>query len=306
MKKVILAGGTGNLGKLLTAAFIEKGWHVVVLTRHVTKLNTASITWEQWDGATIGKWATALEGADAVINLSGKSIQCRFTAQNKEVLYNSRILPTKVLATAIQQLALKPKIWINFSGISLFNQLSGLHDENSLDIGRGFLATLSRDWEYAFRENNIAGVNQVVLRISPVLLADSGFFAELLPLVKKGLGGKVGTGKQMMNWIHHEDLLRLIFWIIGLDNPATVYHACSPNPSSNKDFMQIFRKVLAVPVGLPLPTLAAKIGAFIKGVDPSLLLDSVPVTTIRTIEEGFAFDYPNTEIALQNLVHNKT
>lgn len=306
MKKVVLAGGTGNLGKLLTSAFVKNGWHVIILSRNANKQNTAQISWEQWDGEHIGKWTSCLEGADAVINLSGKSIQCRFTEQNKRELYNSRILPTKVIAEAIQGLLDKPKIWINFSGVSLFNELATLQDENSLEIGTGFLAELSRDWENAFLERDIENVHQVIVRISPVLLADSGFFTELLPLVKMGLGGKVGNGKQWMNWIHYQDLVNLILWILEEESPSKVYHACSPNPSTNASFMKIFRKIVGMPLGFPLPTLLAKVGALVKGVDPSLLLDSTPVTTTATIQEGFIFHYPNAEIALQQLLNKST
>lgn len=306
MKKIVLAGGTGSLGTLLTQFFVEKGWHVVVLTRSITKKNAPQITWIKWDGEKLGEWCTSLDGADTVINLSGKSIQCRFTEQNKKELYNSRINPTKVLDLAIQGLVDKPRLWINFSGVSLFNNLVGLQDEKSEKIGEGFLADLSRDWESTFLANTIDTVDKVVLRISPVLLKKSGFFAELLPLVKLGLGGQVGNGKQWMNWIHYKDLVRLIFWILEHESPSSVYHACSPNPSSNAIFMKVFRKQLAVPVGLPLPKIMAKIGAFVKGVDPSLLLDSVPVTTISTMEEGFAFQYPNAELAIQQLLEPTT
>lgn len=306
MKKIILAGGTGALGKLLTDAFINSGWHVVILTRRITIPNTSDITWVRWDGANLGDWSTYLEGADAVINLSGKSIQCRFTEDNQKELYDSRILPTKVLGKAIEQLNDKPNLWINFSGVSIFNQLDVLQDENSKEIGKGFLASLTEAWERAFWDANLSDVQQVVLRVSPVLLKDSGFFAELLPLVKMGLGGHVADGKQWINWIHYTDLVNLIFWIIQHEKPAPIYHACSPSPSSNAIFMKTFRSVVGIPIGFPLPTMMAKIGAFAKGVDASLLLDSTPVTTSATVEDGFVFQYPNAEVAIKQLLNKST
>lgn len=302
MKKIVLAGGTGNLGVLLTTAFVECGWEVVILSRKSVNAPIGQITYVQWDGENLGDWCSSLEGVEAVINLSGKSIQCRFTEQNKKELYNSRILPTKVLNLAIQNLTAKPKLWINFSGVSIFNTLEGLQDERSEKVGKGFLAELTRDWEKAFFEDKLEAVNKVVLRISPVLLKDSGFYAELLPLVKLGLGGKVADGKQWMNWIHSKDLVSLIFWILAQEFPSKIYHACSPNPSSNESFMKTFRNAVGISMGLPLPTFMAKLGAFAKGVDASLLLDSVPVTTTSTLEEGFVFQYPNAEIALQELL----
>ncbi len=306
MKKVVLAGGTGNLGQLLTTAFLNNGWHVVILTRRIAQPNTDQITWVEWDGKNIGNWAQYLEGADAVINLSGKSIQCRFTEDNKRELWDSRILPTKAIGMAIQTLHNKPSIWVNFSGVSIFNQLAHLQDENSKEIGTGFLASLTKDWEQSFWESNVADVKQVILRISPVLLKDSGFFAELLPLVKFGLGGKVADGKQWMNWIHYADLIALIFWILQQENPSPVYHACSPNPSSNALFMKTFRSAVGMPIGFPLPSFMAKIGAFVKAVDASLLLDSVPVTTTVPAQQGFVFKYPNAELAIKQLLNKST
>lgn len=303
MKKIVLAGGTGNLGKLLTNAFVNQGWNVVILTRGHLPANTLQINWVQWDGENVGDWSQHLDGAEAVINLSGKSIQCRFTEKNKTALYASRILPTQAIGAAIQQLDNKPRIWINFSGVSLFNQLSTLQDEHSKEVGNGFLANLTMDWESAFLQHNIPDVKKVILRVSPVLLQDTGFFAELLPLVKLGLGGQVADGKQWMNWIHYLDFVNLISWILQLENPSPVYHACSPNPSTNSQFMRDFRQTVGVSVGLPLPALMAKIGAFVKGVDASLLLDSVPVTTTLTIHEGFVFYYSNTEIAIKQLLN---
>jgi len=306
MKKVVLAGGTGNLGTLLTAAFADLGWMVVILTRNAVSKNTSHISYVEWDGTNLGDWTEALTGAEVIINLSGKSIQCRFTETNKKALYDSRISPTKVLGKAIQQMPIKPKLWINFSGISLFNQLLTIQDENSTAIGKGFLATLTEDWEQSFTEINISDVHKVILRISPVLMRDSGFFAELLPLVNMGLGGKVSDGKQFLNWIHYKDFIHLVLWIVNHNNPSAVYHACSPNPSTNAVFMQDFRKAVGISLGLPLPKFMAKIGAFAKGVDPSLLLDSVPVTTTQTIGEGFVFEYPNTEIAIKELLTKST
>lgn len=302
MKKVVLAGGTGNLGALLSAAFVDRGWEVIILTRQSGTQRVGKVSYIYWDGENVGDWCHALEGVETIINLSGKSIQCRFTEANKKVLYDSRILPTRVLGLAIARLHVKPKLWINFSGVSIFNALEDLQDEQSDKVGTGFLATLSRDWEEAFFDNEIPTVDKVALRISPVLLKESGFYAELLPLVKMGLGGKVADGKQWMNWIHGKDLVSLIFWIIAQPSPSKIYHACSPNPSSNTCFMQTFRKEVGVSMGLPLPRFMAQLGAFVKGVDASLLLDSVPVTTTSTIQEGFVFQFPNAEIALQDLL----
>lgn len=302
MKRIVLAGGSGTLGQLLIKAFITKGWDVIVLTRSRVQQPHKHVKYEYWNGETLGEWVNSLEGADTIINLSGKSIQCRFSNKNRTEMRNSRLLPTKVLGEALTNLKCKPRRWINFSGVSIFNELSTIQDESSKLVGHGFLAELSRDWEEVFFSNHLKDIDQVVLRVSPVLLPNSGFFSELLPLVKFGLGGKVGDGKQMMNWIHHVDFVRLMVWIIEKDKVSSIYHACTPTPVSNNSFMNSFRKEVGISVGIPLPNFMAKIGAFFKGVDPSLLLDSVPVASSFTIKEGFEFKFSNTRSAIKNLL----
>lgn len=302
MKRIVLAGGTGTLGQLLIKAFIAKGWDVIVLTRSKAEQDHKQVRYVYWNGETLGEWVNSLEGIDTLINLSGKSIQCRFSKRNRAEMRTSRLLPTKVLGEALTNLKCKPRRWINFSGVSIFNGLSTIHDESSKAVGNGFLAELSRDWEEMFFSHKLDGIDQVVLRVSPVLLPNSGFFSELVPLVRLGLGGQVGDGKQMMNWIHHVDFVRLLVWLIEKDKVSSIYHACTPLPVSNQAFMQSFRKEVGISMGLPLPVFMAKIGAFLKGVDSSLLLDSVPVASSFTIKEGFEFKFSHTGTAIKNLL----
>ena len=302
MKRIVLAGGTGTLGQLLIKAFIAKGWDVIVLTRSKAEQDHKQVRFVYWNGETLGEWVNSLEGIDTLINLSGKSIQCRFSKRNRAEMRTSRLLPTKVLGEALTNLKCKPIRWINFSGVSIFNGLSTIQDESSKAVGNGFLAELSRDWEEMFFSHKLDGIDQVVLRVSPVLLPNSGFFSELVPLVRLGLGGQVGDGKQMMNWIHHVDFVRLLVWLIEKDKVSSIYHACTPLPVSNQAFMQSFRKEVGISMGLPLPVFMAKIGAFLKGVDSSLLLDSVPVASSFTIKEGFEFKFSHTGTAIKNLL----
>lgn len=301
--KIVLAGGSGHLGRLLTSTFLVSGVEVVILTRDKSLVGTLNgIQYVYWDAERQGEWVGQLENVDTIINLTGKSIQCRFTTRNRELLSTSRVRPTKLLGRAIQSLKTPPRLWINFSGISIFGGKCGLHSEESMSYGTDFLAILAQEWESAFDQMDVPDTKKVILRISPVLTKGSGMFAELYPLVKKGLGGQVGDGSQMVSWIHEADLIQMVLWIIGLDQPSPIYHACSPHPVRNAEFMKIFREQAKVSFGLGVPTPLAHIGAFFKGIDVSLLLQTVPVTTKTTIEDGFKFKYNYLHSALAQLI----
>ncbi|TYR34487.1 NAD-dependent epimerase/dehydratase family protein [Sphingobacterium phlebotomi] len=301
MRKIILAGGTGHLGTLLKTAFLDLGWEVVLLSRQRNKKED-KVSYVFWDGEHLGNWTDVLEGADAVINLSGKSIQCRFTSKNKAILDDSRILPTKALGRAIARCSKPPRLWVNFSGISIFSGLNELQDETSIAVGTDYLAQLTRRWEAAFSAFDLSDTWKVILRVSPVLSKQQGMFAELLPIAKWGLGGKVAKGSQYVSWIHQQDFVMLVQWIIEQTNPRRVYHACTPHPVTNAAFMKVLRKSVGVSFGLPLPRIIAHIGSYIKGVDSSILLQSVPATTKYTVEDGFVFKFGNISDALADLV----
>ncbi|WP_293933954.1 TIGR01777 family oxidoreductase [Sphingobacterium sp. UBA6645] len=302
MTKIVFAGGTGNLGNLLIPYFREREDEIVVLSRRKMVKHHPRIDFVLWDGETQGEWTEALQGADVIINLSGASINKRFTAKNKKLLYNSRLQPTKALATAIQSLDNPAKLWINFSGVAIFNGAEDLQDEHGNAYGDDFLAKLSIDWEAACTQAHTPQTEKVILRMSPVLSKQSGIIRELTPLAKLGLAGTLGSGKQMMPWIHEEDFCRLVCWIIDQEQQEPIYHACSPHPESNKNFMKTLRQVVGRSIGLPLPTPLAKVGALLKGTDPTLLLETVPVTTNVTLKNGFKFNFPYLHDAIKQLI----
>ena len=303
MNKIILAGGTGNLGNLLVRAFLKDHNEVVVLSRSSRKSHADNLRYVQWDGESLGDWVVELETADTIINLSGKSIQCRFTDENKKLLHDSRIKPTQIIGQAIQQTQHAPRLWINFSGISLFEGLEQYSDEHSTRQGMGFLAALSAAWESAFQAFDLAHTRQVILRVSPVLAVEFGMFKELYPLTKLGLGGQVGDGQQQISWITDVDFVRLVLWLVDQDKPSSIYHACVPEPSSNTIFMSTLRDAIDVKIGLPLPKLFAKIGAAFKGVEPNLLLATNAVRSVQARQEGFEFAHPDCLQAFQYLIH---
>ncbi|WP_353140365.1 NAD-dependent epimerase/dehydratase family protein [Pseudopedobacter sp.] len=294
MAKVILAGGTGSLGLLLTDAFLQRGDEVLVLTRRQKIINQRSnVKYVLWDGENLGDWVKEIEKSDVIINLSGERINKRFTAKNKSLLERSRFLPTQIIGTAIQKLEQPPGLWINFSGISIFSGVqSGIQDESSRQYGTDFLASLTQKWESIVYQTNLQHTNKIILRISPVLSRNSGMFKELYPIVKSGLGGKVGNGKQYVSWIAETDFIRLVLWLVDNNPEHSVYHASSPFPVTNEQFMTALRQSAGIGFGLPFPKSLIKIGAFLKGIDSSLILSSVPAVSKFSLEEGFEFEYP--------------
>lgn len=300
-KKIVLAGGTGNIGNLLRKVFVELDYEVIILSRKFQHAKRQNISYVQWDGETKGDWIQALDAADALINLSGKSIQCRFTESNKKELLDSRLQPTKILAEAIEEINTPPRLWINFSGVSIFEGIDGKHDETSKNYGNTFLANLTKQWESAFFSAKTLNTTKVCLRLSPVLSRDFGMFKELYPLAKLGLGGQVGNGKQQVCWIHEQDLVKMVLWIINHESPSTLYHACTPEPASNKEFMKNLRKAVGMPLGIPLPTVFAQLGAFFKGVESDMLLLTNEVYANQPTQEGFKYIYPTTFIAFEQL-----
>lgn len=304
-KKIVLAGGSGHLGQVLTHSFLQQGYHVVILTRQEKNSALPDLEYVQWDGVRPGEWVEQVEGAYAVINLSGETIRKRFTKKNKVVLEKSRILPTKALGEGISMLKTPPPLWINFSGISIFGGVDGVSSEVDTRYGNDFLAELTKKWENQFMKAETPFTKKIILRISPVLSKSSGMFAELYPLVKIGLGGKVGNGQQYISWIHEWDLINLVNWLLTSPIKSTLYHACSPNPVTNTKFMKTLREAVGITVGLPLPTFFAKLGAYFKGVDDSLLLQTTSATTLHLIEEGFEFQYPLLHQAFNQLIKSK-
>ncbi|MFZ4261877.1 TIGR01777 family oxidoreductase [Sphingobacterium sp. HJSM2_6] len=303
MSKIIIAGGSGNLGKLLSNYFVNQGHDVYILSRAIQETSQAGLQYVPWDGEQLGDWTKALEDADVLINLSGVSINRRFSSANRKLLRDSRIGPTLLLGKAINGLINPPKLWINASGVSLFQRLVEINDEQSTATGQGFLAALVQEWEAAFNAIDLVQTRKIILRISPVLSLNFGMLIPLIPLAKWGLGGHVGNGKQLVSWIHEEDFVAMVAWIMENGTENNLFHACSPNPISNAEFMAQLRNEVGRKLGLPVPKLLAEMGAFFQGVDAGLLLDSVPVTTKLTIENGFKFKFPYIDQAIGEIIN---
>lgn len=297
----MIAGGTGALGKVLTDFYVARGWEVVVLTRSA-RPSTATIRYVRWDGRTIGTLADALTDATAVVNLAGRSINTRFTANRKQEILDSRIHSTAVIGEAISICKSRPKVWINAGGIAIFESSTELKTEVDVSNGTDFLSLVSRRWEAVFSASMTPGTRKIQLRISSVLLSSGGMLSPLVKLTKLGLGGTIGSGNQYISWIHEQDFVKLVDWLIANETIKGIVHASSPNPVTNQDFMQVLRKKVGIRFGLAAPGWATKTGAWLIGTEPGLILSGHRVVSDILRDESFVFEFPEIGRALDNLI----
>jgi len=299
--KIVIAGGTGALGTLLSNAYSKRGWKVVVLSRSSAGA-FGNVRHVRWDGRTIGGWVGELEGATAVVNLAGRSVDTRFTAKHKQEILDSRVLTTTVIGEAISRSRHPPTVWLNAGGISIYEPSATIFTEREEPGGTDFLAQVSQQWEAAFANASTPMTRKTQLRIGAVLLSKGGMLAPLAKLAKLGLGGTVGRGDQYVSWIHERDFVKLIDWLMKNEHISGVIHASSPNPVSNADFMRALRKRVGVPMGIPTPAWAVRLGAWVIGTEPKLALEGRRVVSSVLEKAGFQFDFPEMQGALRNLM----
>ncbi len=300
-RKLIIAGGSGSIGQHLIDHFTGSFDEIVVLSRSESEQKKDHRI-VQWDATEIGDWAAEIEHAEAVINLTGKSIQCRFTEANKRILKDSRINSTAIIGKAISLAENPPSVWINASGASIYPEAFDVGSTEAVtEVGTSFLAQLSLEWEAAVHTFDCPGTRKIIARICPVLDAKSGFLPPLIRLSKLGAGGAAGNGKQMISWIHYVDLVQSFSFLLSDENLEGVFNLGSPDPRSNANFMRSVRKQVKMPFGLPAPAFAIRMSSALIGMDPSLILDSAYVLPARLQTAGFEFKFGNLEAALQDL-----
>ncbi len=300
-QKIILAGGSGYLGQTLANYFNHKGFEIIILSRKLPK-HKQPYTYLLWDGKTIGAWQDALEGSLAVINLAGKSVNCRYNEENKKAIYASRQDSTRVLGKAIQECEHPPKVWLNSSSATIYRHAEDRPmDEFTGDIGKGFSVDVCQKWEQAFEEMVTPSTRKVVLRTSLVLGKGGGVYPTLAQLAKIGLGGTQGSGKQMVSWIAEQDFLLAVDFLIQRESLAGVFNLASPNPIPNQLFTKAIRKSVKCPLGIPLKTWMVTLGTFAMGTENELVLKSRWVVPTRLLNEGFEFLYPEVKMALEKL-----
>lgn len=302
MGKVILAGGSGFIGQGLAKRFTAQGDKVIILSRHSAHA-TGGVTILPWDGKSLGDWAQVLEGADILLNLAGKSVDCRYNEKNKKAILNSRVDSTRVLGQAIRQAKNPPRLWINSSTATIYRHTEDRPmDEQTGEIGTGFSVDVATAWEKAFFEADTPKTRKVALRSAIVLGKEGGVFIPFKNLVKLGLGGIQGSGRQMFSWIHEEDLFGIIQFIQAHEDMTGVVNCSAPNPLPNREVMAAFRKALHRPMGLPAPAWLLAIGAWLIRTETELLLKSRWVVPTRLLKAGYRFKYPTFPEALASLV----
>jgi len=304
MKKVVLAGGSGFLGQALARSLSADGYDVVVLGRSAASRD-ASGRFVVWDGRKLSDWKSELEGAEALFNLTGRSVDCRYTKENRDLILNSRVDSTRVLGQAVQGCADPPKVWLNSSTATIYKDRRGdlePHDESSDDFGSGFSVGVAQAWEEAFEDSVVEGVRKVVLRVSIALGKDGGAFPVMRRFAKLGLGGAQGPGSQWMSWLHIDDWVGVARFLMAREDLSGPVNLAAPNPVTNAEFMKGMRRRFApLGIGLPAPSFAVCLGAVFMRTAPELVLKSRKVVSSVLAESGYRFKYPELAGALESL-----
>ncbi len=286
--KIVIAGGTGYLGELLTEFYKkEKENQIYILTRK-QKLNKGNVHYLQWNGRTQGYWTSLLENTDVLINLTGKSVNCRYTTKNKEEIYQSRLQSTALLCKVVQKLKFPPKVFIQSSSATIYKHSeTKLMTEEKGEIGIDFSMDVCKKWEQIFNSYQLPKTKKIITRTSIVLGNKGGAFPIMKRMTQFGLGGKQGKGNQFISWITEEDYINAIDFL--KDKEAGIYNICAPNPIKNIDFQKELRKKIRVPFGLNAPRWMLKIGAVFIGTEAELLLKSRNVSPAKLLNLGFLF-----------------
>ena len=290
MKKLLIAGANGFLARHITEYFSEQGWAVSGLARREEGLHDAC-RYIHWDGQSLGEWVSALDDSDVIINMVGRSINCRHNDENKKQILESRVQSTELLGRAIAASENPPSLWINGSGSGIYDTVSTEPQNESGAHGEGFIADVAQKWEAALFDADIPeSVRRVALRTAMVVADEKGNpYRVLSMLAKIGLGGKVASGKQMVSWVHITDVPRVIDHIIKNETLIGPVNMAAPEAVSNAEMMSRFRKYVGMPIGLPAPELAVRLGTFIIGTAPELILDSCSAAPEKLLESGFVF-----------------
>src|SRR6202050_3817614 len=311
--RIVIPGGSGQVGGILARYFHTQGHDVVVLARRATPVPWRIVN---WDGASLGSWTSELEDADVLINLAGKSVNCRYTPANRRAIKESRIQTTQLLGQAIGRSLHPPRLWMNASTATIYRHaLDRPMDEQTGEIGGNepnapakwrFSIDVATSWEKTFFNPVTPNTRKIALRSAVVMSPDrGGIFDTLLRLVRFGLGGTSASGMQFVSWIHDADFLGSIDYLIARDEIDGVVNIASPNPLRNREFMKALREAWGSSIGLPATSWMLELGTFFLRTETELVLKSRRVIPRRLVEDGFQFQFPEWGAAVQNLVDRR-
>jgi uncharacterized protein len=307
--KIVIPGGSGQVGTILARAFHSRGDEVVVLSRRPEAQPWRVVL---WDGATLGDWQREMDGCHAVINLAGRSVNCRYNPRHRQEILDSRVLSTRVVGQAIAGAASPSRVWLQASTATIYaHRYDAPNDERSGILGGDepdapdtwrFSIDVARAWERTFDEALCRGTRKVALRSAMTLSPDpGGVFHTLLGLARRGLGGKAGDGRQFMSWIHDVDFITAVRWLIQHEEIDGVVNVASPNPLPNAEFMRELRQACGIRFGLPSSKWMLEVGAFFMRTETELILKSRRVVPARLLEHGFEFRHPHWRDAARDL-----
>jgi uncharacterized protein len=307
--KIVIPGGSGQVGTILARAFHDEGHDVAVLSRRPVARPWRVVA---WDGVTVGPWLDELDGCDMVINMAGRSVNCRYNSINRTEILDSRVLSTRVIGRAISQSIDPPRLWLQASTATIYaHRYDRANDERTGEIGGNepgvpatwkFSIDVALAWEHEFNEAAAARTRKVALRSAIVMSPQrGGTFDTLLALVRRGLGGPAGDGRQFVSWIHDVDFIEAVRWLIAHDDVDGVVNIASPNPLPNAEFMRALRAVAGVSVGLAASRWMLEIGARFMRTETELILKSRRVVPGKLLEHGFTFQHPHWADAAADL-----
>ena len=317
LRKLVIPGGGGYLGTRVARHFATKGWKVVILSRTPRNPEINGVRMIAWNPTPPqgtfttpaplkepDAWVAEIEGAEAVLNLTGRTVNCRYNDSNMREIYDSRLRPTQLIGKAIAAAKVPPKVWLNSSSATIYRHAEERPmDELNGEYGKGFSVDVCRKWEAALETADTPLTRKVALRSAMVFgTGEEGVFGAFRRIVKLGLGGTLGNGRQFVSWIHETDFLAALEHLIEHAELAGPVNLASPHPLPNRDFMRIFRETCGQKVGLPANKLMLEIGALFLGTETELLLKSRRVIPARLLEDGFVFQHPQFAEACQEII----
>ena len=298
---IVIAGGNGFLGRHLARHFRQLGYRVRSLVRHPGP-DPDELA---WDGRLPGPWASALEGAAALINLAGRTVDCRYTAANRRAILASRVESTQVLGEAVAACRVPPRVWLNSSTATIYADTRGEQPANTEAagiIGDGFSVEIARAWEAAFAAAATPGTRHIALRTSIVLGCDGGAFPVMARLVRLGLGTPQAGGQQWVSWLHIADFCRAVEFLLTQTSEDGAFNLCAPHPLPNREFNGLLSRALRPWLRLPQPRWLLEVGAFVLRTETELILKSRKVYPKRLLALGFLLQFPTAEGAIADLL----